>query len=128
LSLPYTGVTVLLQRVFAFVILAAFIGGPASRLDCLLSCGAIEVAERTASCHSTKSADLAFDEGADHCDNEDAFPIVIAVKRSDVQSHPSGLLPTEVPRSMTSGTVRRSAGPPPPLAPPLTAFLIPLRI
>ena len=120
---------VTVRRAFAFVILAVFLAGPASRLECLLSCGGVgEVAERTESCHSDKSDGPAFGAGMDHCDG-DALPVAVVAKRGEVRSQLSLVAPVAAPLSMAPRAALGSVAPPrASSAPSLTAFLVPLRI
>jgi hypothetical protein len=113
-----------MRPTLAIGLLAAFLAGPALRLDCLISCTAIEHTASTEGCHSETSPEAKVSTGAGHCINH-ALPI--ALKGTDSRSPVAAQAPGAHPVAPVAhaaigaldGPVTRPAASPPPLIVPL---------
>ena len=107
-------------------ILAAFLAGPALRIDCLISCAAVEHEASTEACHSEAGSDETIGTNAGHCAGE-ALPITLALKRTDSRPPITAQAPgahavtstADVATGEVAGPVPRLAASPPPLRIPL---------
>jgi hypothetical protein len=111
-----------MRYTLAIGLLAAFLAGPALRLDCLISCTAVEHAASTETCHSETSSEATVSTDAGHCISE-ALPITLALKRTDPRSpittqargvHTVASV-ADVATGAPDGPVTRLAASPPPL-------------